>query len=476
MHRQYTRTRSSRPPSPPPKASRLQPLIDFLSSNIGLARYRQVFEANMRFKRERYEHLYAEADRDCSAQLDALSARVGDLKRRADVQGQQDNWAIFESVSSGYRDATERKAKFMTLRDAAESRRQDSWRDATALRDELVASLNVLSTHDAQSHIIDCVADIVGAFIKDPALFRKKPLNMMLVGSPGSGKTTLAAAIGKVFARAGMFVGDRLIEAGRAELVAQYEGQTVARTRSFLMDHLDGGVIFVDEAYAITPWTDGRPEGYGAEAACAIVEFMTRYQGLYCIMVAGYEREMLRYFLNANEGLARRFPYKFVLRDLTVDELVSVFKRQLVMQQDLDSDDATQGESYFTKEAWRYLARIVQIATTGVQTYGDEFDPNVKQTFRDVRRFVPQNPLLFSLFANQAGSMVTLAEETIQVLIALLPFAEGTWRTDRVRPRFGPHGVDVMRSILTRRISNTALSASSLFLNELMSAERSSSR
>ena len=87
------------------------------------------------------------------------------------------------------------------------------------------------------------------------------------------------------------------------------------------MANLDRGVVFIDEAYALTQWSDGKPEGYGSEAVSAMVEFMTRYKGLYCLLAAGYEREMTRYFLPTNPGLPRRFPYRFVLHDLTPDEL-----------------------------------------------------------------------------------------------------------------------------------------------------------
>ena len=188
----------------------------------------------------------------------------------------------------------------------------------------------MLSRFAAQPHIVASVVDIVGVFLKNPRFLQTKFMNFVMVGAAGTGKTTLAAAIAAVFARAGMFVDDKVVDAGRAEFVGEYEGQTVARTRAFLVSNLDRGVVFIDEAYAITPWQDGKPEGYGSEAATAMVEFMTRYPGLYCIIVAGYEKEMTRYFLTSNEGMSRRFPNKFVLRDMSADDLLTVFKRALL--------------------------------------------------------------------------------------------------------------------------------------------------
>ena len=250
--------------------------------------------------------------------------------RKLDADNKDDNWNVFESISQEYIEAKDGATQFEALRARAQERLRGTMStgqvergDAVyALRDELVAELEELGNFTAQAHIVSKTVDIVSSFIKDPRLFRIKLMNFMMVGSAGTGKTTIAAHIGNVFAKAGMFVGNNLVEAGRADLVGQYEGQTVARTRNFLLSNLDNGVIFVDEAYSITPWQNGKPEGYGSEAATAMVEFMTRYKGLYCIITAGYEKEMTRYFLATNEGLDRRFPYKFILRDMSPGELV----------------------------------------------------------------------------------------------------------------------------------------------------------
>ena len=210
----------------------------------------------MQHKVKTYGDLVAEADRDVQRHLEVAHIRMQDLKVVARVRDDTDNWHIFESVSELYREAKDRSAIFEALRDRAEMRlsHAQEMEDVACLRDSLVDALRALTNFAPQSHILGTVVDLVGAFLKDPRLFRRRLLNFMLVGSAGTGKTTLAGIIGDVFAKAGMFVGDRLVEAGRAELVGQYEGQTVARTRSFLISNLDNGVIFIDEAYAITPW------------------------------------------------------------------------------------------------------------------------------------------------------------------------------------------------------------------------------
>lgn len=440
-------------------SERLRLLIEFLASESGLAVFKRTFTANMAYKVDRYTDLLRELEAERRCIVDTLDVKVAQLKGAANVDGDADNWPIFESVSGEFRDVTERVAKFETLRAAAQARVGDVASNAPALREELLTALRALAVHDAQVHIVDRVADLVGSFLKDPVIFRSKPLNLMLVGSAGSGKTTLAAAIGVVFARAGLFAGDRLILAGRAELVAQYEGQTVARTRSFLTSHLDGGVVFIDEAYSITPWSDGRCEGYGAEAATAMVEFMTRYHALYCLIIAGYEKHMCRYFLPSNEGMARRFPYKFVLKNLSTQELVAVFQMRLSLQMRIEDASAL-----FRSCAWRYLSKIVRAAMHGVVQHVEEYDPATRRKYSPVQVFVPALPFLHKIFENQAGSMVTLAEEAVQVLLAKQPF-ESTGR-------YAPPGEETMKDVVEQRIYNCALSGSDLYIRELREAER----
>ena len=403
-----------------------------------------------------------------------------DLKRTSQVHGDQDNWCIFESISRRYLDACDRASVFDAVRQRAELQLDELRARLPPLAPPLIAALRNLANFSSQAHIVATVCDIVGAFIKNPQLIRTKFLNFMMVGAAGTGKTTLAAAIAKAFARAGMFVDDKVTDAGRAEFVGEYEGQTVARTRAFLVANLDRGVVFVDEAYAITPWSDGKPEGYGSEAATAMVEFMTKYKGLYCIMTAGYELEMTRYFLPTNAGLTRRFPYRFVLADQTPDDLLYIFKATLLTEQGiavaagrqahLESDD------YFTPSAWRYLKDLARLSCDGEwEVVAEEVDTATRKTYRNVKRFVPTYPHMYTLFENQAGSMTNLAEEAVVLLFSRVSFAEATATQQRTggiaRAGIRTQDRDVMRRVILRRIANSALSRRADFHEELRQIE-----
>lgn len=468
----------------------LSELIDVLQVPQGLKMFKRAYRLNMLYKAKRYAELEANAERVVRQHKDVVDIKVAELKRAAGLNESDttDNWNIFDSISQQYKEATDRQSLFRKIKNDANERlaqtgmQTDEVRSNDAivsLRNDLVTALRSLGNFSSQSHVVSQAVNIVSSFLKDPTLLRQKLMNFMLVGGPGTGKTTIAEAMGKVFASAGIFVGDKLIEAGRAELVGQYEGQTVARTRSFLTNNLDAGVIFIDEAYAITPWHDGKPEGYGSEAATAMVEFMTRYPGLYCIIVAGYEKEMSRYFLPTNEGMSRRFPIKLRLADMEVNDMILVFKKKLLEYQGLEVPTGRPAElesdNYFTPDAWEYLFNLLAYATDRTITYEDDNDPTTKKTYMSVRRVVPRWPYLYQIFEFQAGSMAILADEAITVLYSTISFADVfnvQRRTDGIaRPVIRSQDRSVMRNIVMQQIQKTALSDAELFLSQLEQIE-----
>lgn len=477
--RNVPRELQSRQPIPPHAClpPNLVELLSFLRSDEGLRTLAAVYRENMAYKVRRYEELVAGAAEDVRNQEELVRIKMPDLKRVANVAGEQDNWPIFDSVGEQYRDAKSRSATFENVLGKARAKlgaafqKESPSGEASALRAGLVAALQSLAAFSSsQRHIVEKVVDIVASFLKSPTLFRERMMNFMFLGGPGTGKTTIAREIGNVFASAGMYVSGQVVEAGRADLVGQYEGQTVARTRNFLVSNLDNGVIFLDEAYSVTPWDRGKPEGYGLEAATAMVEFMTQFPGLYCLIVAGYETPMVRYFLSSNEGMSRRFPNKFVLADMSPYDLVSVFRRKLVECQGLDPR-AVSGEQYFDAQAWSYLHRLAGECTRGRILRVDEYDDATKKSYQDVRVFVPEHPRVNVVFENQAGSMSNLADEAIAVMIRNVPFGRRSRRT-RGSDFLGRHGIEVMREIVRKRIASLALSELCETTRELERVER----
>lgn len=489
-------TRSRSPPlsaadmevGPDGQLKNLRELIALLQTPAGLKLYKTAYRTNMQYKIERYGELLEVADREVDKAIEIMQIKIPELKHLANIRDDNDNWNIFQSVSERYEQAKEKSAVFQAIIERAKEQLSGSMAleqvltndIIKGLRDKLILALKQLTNYSySQPKLVRKVVDITGSFLKDPKLFRKKMLNIMLLGGAGTGKTTIAGVIGKVFGCSGIFVSGEVIEAGRAELVGQYEGQTVARTRNFLISNLDNGVIFIDEAYAITPWDKGKPEGYGSEAATAMVEFMTQFQGLYCIIVAGYETPMVRYFLGTNEGLNRRFPNKFLLQDLNSDDLIVVFKRKLLEFQGLPLPDGKdvvyESSSYFSDDAWKYLADLIRISSSGETFLTEEEDDSTRKKYTNVKKFLPQYPLVYNtLFANQAGSMTNLADEAVQLLLTQITYDDviRSLTKGASRPSIRQQGLSVMKSIVEQRIQTSALSLAHEVLQELHEIER----
>ena len=148
----------------------------------------------------------------------------------------------------------------------------------------------------------------------------------------------------------------------KADFIGSHLGETAPRTDEALRTNLDG-VIFIDEAYELASIDieKNQVDPYGLEFGAALVDFMTRFKGLYCIIAGGYEGKMRRQFMAANEGIARRFPYFVKLDDVTPQGFVDIFQLQLVKHHDGDTK-AEKGGDLVTERAKEYIRRFVKIA------------------------------------------------------------------------------------------------------------------
>ncbi|SEG07457.1 AAA+-type ATPase, SpoVK/Ycf46/Vps4 family [Thermomonospora echinospora] len=147
--------------------------------------------------------------------------------------------------------------------------------------------------------------------------------HMVFAGNPGTAKTTIARLIAAVYARLGLLSSGHLVEVSRADLVAEFIGQTAPRVRAAVERAL-GGVLFIDEAYSLT--MAGHDKGdFGHEAVAELLKLMEEHRSDLVVIVAGYEAEMER-FLRSNPGLDSRFPKVLSFPDYTSDELVSILE------------------------------------------------------------------------------------------------------------------------------------------------------
>lgn len=148
--------------------------------------------------------------------------------------------------------------------------------------------------------------------------------HLVLLGPPGTGKTTVARLIGKLYKAMGILSQGHLVETDRAGLVAPYVGQTAQRVQEKVEQAL-GGVLFVDEAYALIPKESGAGHDFGQEAIEALLKRMEDLRGQFALVIAGYGDEMHR-FLDANPGIRSRFNRYLEFEHYKPNELVAIFE------------------------------------------------------------------------------------------------------------------------------------------------------
>jgi len=207
---------------------------------------------------------------------------------------------------------------------------------ATTLED----ALNELSSLEGLETVKQQVSDMADE-IKVSQLRRNEGLpvpdmsrHMVFTGNPGTGKTTVARIIGKIYNSLGLLSSGHLVEVDRSDMVAGYVGQTALKTREVINKAI-GGVLFIDEAYALK----GDGNDFGQEAIDTLNKMMEDYRNDLVVIVAGYSNEM-KPFIDSNPGLRSRFRTFINFPDYSGRELYNIFLGLLEKNKYYVSDEA----------------------------------------------------------------------------------------------------------------------------------------
>ena len=172
---------------------------------------------------------------------------------------------------------------------------------------------------------------------KDMLNIKNINLHMVFLGNPGTGKTTVARIVDKILYGLGYIKSDKLVEVTSKDLVAEYVGQTAVKTADVIQRAM-GGVLFVDEAYALA---SGKGEGnsFNEEAVATLIQAMENNRDNLVVIFAGYTKEM-QDFLDLNSGIVSRIGYTVDFKDYTVEELMKIFSQMMTKSGFVITDEA----------------------------------------------------------------------------------------------------------------------------------------
>ena len=213
--------------------------------------------------------------------------------------------------------------------------------------------------------------------------------HLVFTGNPGTGKTTVARIVARIYRELGLLSEGHLVEVDRGGLVAGYVGQTATKTKEVL-EQATGGVLFIDEAYTLASEDD---KGFGQEAIDTILKYMEDNRDNIVVVVAGYD-ELMENFINSNPGLRSRFTRYIHFDDYKPDELMAIF------MQSVDKNQYKLGRGVKTK----------------LKSYLDELYKNRDENFgngRTIRTYFEQ------VITNQANRLALekdITKEDLQLI------------------------------------------------------------
>ena len=313
------------------------------------------------FRRQAKKNQYSlAADADA-----ALDGTMAELTRKRDRQFGNGRFVrnLFEKAIerqagrlAALTNATPEQLTELTLADLALKKATEQDEKAPRLEDVL-AELDGLV---GMAPVKEQVRKLVG-FAKMAKARREQGLeapamsyHFVFTGNPGTGKTTVARLIGRIFRALGLLEKGHLVETDRSGLVAGYVGQTAQKTSKVVDDALDG-VLFIDEAYALA---QGGGNDFGQEAITTLLKRMEDDRDRLVVVLAGYTGDMKR-FMETNPGLQSRFSRTIEFPDYSTRELAEIFrqmakKNKYVLSAEFD-ENLTGAMAYWTKKRDRHF-------------------------------------------------------------------------------------------------------------------------
>ncbi len=298
----------------------LQPSLSSYLKNVDLLISNSPFGENAFF----FQYILGLCDEDLSMQYTTLLYRFASATAKADgtVTPQEAKWLATIAHQNPSIDASEVEAVITNSSEKGDDKsapRSVSAESGKKAEEELSELIGLQSVKDDVMRLTNFVR-----IQQERAHLGMKTTSVsyhcVFTGNPGTGKTTVARIVARIYKELGILKKGQLIETDRSGLVAEYVGQTAVKTNKVIDSALDG-VLFIDEAYSLV---QGGKEDYGMEAIATLLKRMEDDRERLIVILAGYEGEM-HTFIQANPGLQSRFNRYIHFEDYSAEELKKIF-------------------------------------------------------------------------------------------------------------------------------------------------------
>ncbi len=242
------------------------------------------------------------------------------------------NTKVNEASANGVRPATKDKVSDSEEADTKNEEPKEPEEDPMETLDKLIGLDTIKADVKELTNFVKIQKTRKDAGLKSVPV----SLHLVFTGNPGTGKTTVARIISKLYKNIGVLSKGQLVETDRSGLVAGYVGQTAIKTQELIKKAM-GGVLFIDEAYALSQ----KDDAFGQEAIDTILKAMEDHRDDLVVIVAGYTEPMEK-FINSNPGLKSRFNKYIEFPDYTIDELMDIFDMNCKKYDYVIEDDTKQ--------------------------------------------------------------------------------------------------------------------------------------